>query len=126
MVASKARPTPMRWQAGSTPITRQLGAALEMTLAQGYAHGLATQARHEARQLTGFANVLPHGNVDAKPLRQGSQHELADVSFGSAKPSHDRIGQRLYQSCRGGGMRHQAALRALAFKWIRILYRCQG
>jgi transposase len=29
-----------------------------------------------------------------------------------------------YESCRARGMRHQAALRALAFKWIRILYRC--
>jgi transposase len=29
-----------------------------------------------------------------------------------------------YQSCRARGMRHQAALRALAFKWIRVLYRC--
>jgi transposase len=27
-------------------------------------------------------------------------------------------------SCRARGMRHQAALRALAFKWIRILHRC--
>jgi transposase len=29
-----------------------------------------------------------------------------------------------YDSCRARGARHQAALRALAFKWIRILYRC--
>jgi transposase len=29
-----------------------------------------------------------------------------------------------YESCRARGLRHQAALRALAFKWIRILYRC--
>lgn len=29
-----------------------------------------------------------------------------------------------YQSQRARGARHQAALRALAFKWIRILYRC--
>jgi hypothetical protein len=29
-----------------------------------------------------------------------------------------------YDSCRARGMRHQAALRALAFKWIRILHRC--
>jgi transposase len=29
-----------------------------------------------------------------------------------------------YDSCRARGMRHQAALRSLAFKWIRILYRC--
>ena len=27
-------------------------------------------------------------------------------------------------SCRARGKHHQAALRALAFKWIRILYRC--
>lgn len=29
-----------------------------------------------------------------------------------------------YGSCRARGMHHQAALRALAFKWIRILHRC--
>jgi transposase len=29
-----------------------------------------------------------------------------------------------YDSCRARGMPHQAILRALAFKWIRILYRC--
>jgi len=29
-----------------------------------------------------------------------------------------------YQACKARGMRHQAALRALAFKWIRVLYRC--
>ena len=29
-----------------------------------------------------------------------------------------------YDSCRARGARHQAALRALAFKWIRILHRC--
>ena len=32
--------------------------------------------------------------------------------------------QAFYKSCRSRGMRHQAALRALAFKWIRILHRC--
>lgn len=29
-----------------------------------------------------------------------------------------------YDSCRARGARHQAALRALAFKWIRVLHRC--
>jgi transposase len=29
-----------------------------------------------------------------------------------------------YDSCRARGVQHQAALRALAFKWIRVLYRC--
>jgi hypothetical protein len=29
-----------------------------------------------------------------------------------------------YQACKARGMRHQAALRALAFKWIRIRHRC--
>ena len=32
--------------------------------------------------------------------------------------------QAFYNSCRAHGMKHQAALRALAFKWIRILHRC--
>ena len=32
--------------------------------------------------------------------------------------------QAFYKSCRQRGMKHQAALRALAFKWIRILHRC--
>ena len=32
--------------------------------------------------------------------------------------------EAFYRGCREPGMRHQAALRALAFKWIRILYRC--
>ena len=29
-----------------------------------------------------------------------------------------------YESCRARGARHQAALRALAYKWIRVLHRC--
>lgn len=29
-----------------------------------------------------------------------------------------------YQACRARGMSHQAALRVLAFKWIRVLHRC--
>ena len=29
-----------------------------------------------------------------------------------------------YASCKARGMQHQAALRALAFKWIRVLHRC--
>jgi hypothetical protein len=29
-----------------------------------------------------------------------------------------------YTGCKARGMQHQAALRALAFKWLRILYRC--
>ncbi len=32
--------------------------------------------------------------------------------------------QAFHKSCRARGMRHQAALRALAFTWIRILHRC--
>jgi len=29
-----------------------------------------------------------------------------------------------YAGCKARGMHHQAALRALAFKWIRVLHRC--
>ena len=34
------------------------------------------------------------------------------------------LGQRLLPSATAKGCSHQAALRALAYKWIRILYRC--
>ena len=37
---------------------------------------------------------------------------------------HSSWAKAFYDSCRARGMHHQPALRALAFKWIRILHRC--
>jgi hypothetical protein len=37
---------------------------------------------------------------------------------------HSFWAQAYYQQQRNQGKAHQAAVRALAFKWIRILYRC--
>lgn len=46
-------------------------------------------------------------------------HEFASHSIGSSDWA-----QAYYQQQRQRGKRHHAAVRALAFKWIRILYRC--
>ena len=56
--------------------------------------------------------------VCPKFLRQ-TFHEFAAHSV--AKSDWAR---QYYQQQRRGGMRHHAAVRALAFKWIRILFRC--
>ena len=37
---------------------------------------------------------------------------------------HSYWARAIYEQQRAKGASHQAALRALAFKWIRILYRC--
>ena len=53
-------------------------------------------------------------NLPASDLRRmGGKHDPALV-----------LGQRLLPSPTRQGMLHQAAVRALAYKWIRILYRC--
>ena len=51
-------------------------------------------------------------------LRQ-SFHEYAGESI-----NHSFWARAYYMSQRARGKSHQAAVRALAFKWIRILYRC--
>jgi transposase len=53
-----------------------------------------------------------------KFLRQ-TFHEWADYSMAKSEWARD-----YYQLQRRRGKKHQAAVRALAFKWIRILYRC--
>src|SRR5262249_58817206 len=44
--------------------------------------------------------------------------------WGSMPSRHSFWAQVYYQQQRAKGQRHQAAVRALAFKWLRILYRC--
>jgi transposase len=53
-----------------------------------------------------------------KFLRQ-TFHEWADYSLGYSKWAH-----AYYQQQRRRGKKHHAAVRALAFKWIRIVFRC--
>jgi hypothetical protein len=46
------------------------------------------------------------------------------VEWAAESPRHAFWAQLYYQQQRDQGTAHQAAVRALAFKWIRILYRC--
>ena len=53
-----------------------------------------------------------------KFVRQ-SFHEYAGESI-----KHSFWARAYYESQRAKGKSHQAAVRALAYKWIRIIYRC--
>jgi transposase len=46
------------------------------------------------------------------------------VEWAAASSRHSCWAQAYYQQQRDKGKAHQAAVRALAFKWLRILYRC--
>jgi transposase len=46
------------------------------------------------------------------------------VEWAAESTRHSFWAQVYYQQPRDKGKAHQAAVRALAFKWIRILYRC--
>jgi hypothetical protein len=65
---------------------------------------------------------LPLQNV---PSSQGSSVRTHFQVFGTNAEKPELFwAQAFYKSCRARGMRHQAALGALAFKWIRIIHRC--
>jgi transposase len=81
----------------------------------------------ELAQLSGIAPVIERSGQSCrvrwryfcpKFLRQ-SFHEYAGESV-----RHSFWARAYYEQQRAKGMSHQAAVRALAFKWIRIIYRC--
>lgn len=81
----------------------------------------------QIQQLSGIAPVVErsgrsswtHWRWAAPPFLRQSFHEFAQHSI-----PRSRWAQAFYQSLRRRGKDHHAAVRALAFKWIRILYRC--
>ena len=54
----------------------------------------------------------------------GENRERFPTAASLQKSSGIFWAKAFYDSCRARGARHQAALRALAFKWIRVLHRC--
>jgi transposase len=81
----------------------------------------------EVTQLSGIAPVIERSGKSCwvrwryfcpKFLRQ-SFHEYAGESV-----RHSFWARAYYEQQRSKGKSHQAATRALAFKWIRIIYRC--
>jgi len=104
------------------------GAALLPRLAAAFGTNRERYAdAKELQQLSGIAPVQIRSGKSCvvrrrracpKFLRQ-TFHEYADHSR-----KKSLWAKAYYQLLRGRGMRHHAALRALAFKWLRILYRC--
>jgi transposase len=85
------------------------------------------QSADELAQLSGIAPVIERSGKSCrvrwryfcpKFLRQ-SFHEYAGESV-----RHSFWARAYYDGQRAKGKSHQAAVRALAFKWIRIIYRC--
>lgn len=85
------------------------------------------QSADELAQLSGIAPVIERSGKSCrvrwrylcpKFLRQ-SFHEYAGESV-----RHSFWARAYYEQQRAKGKSHQAAVRALAFKWIRIIYRC--
>lgn len=85
------------------------------------------QSASELAQLSGIAPVMERSGKSCrvrwryfcpKFLRQ-SFHEYAGESV-----RHSFWARAYYEQQRAKGKSHQAAVRALAFKWIRIIYKC--
>ena len=81
----------------------------------------------EVQQVTGIAPVTErsgkrtwvHWRWSASTFVRQSFHEFARLSI-----HHSEWARAYYELQRERGKGHHAALRALAFKWIRILFRC--
>ncbi len=100
--------------------------AARLTVALGTDRG-RWQSADEVARLSGIAPVIERSGQSCrvrwryfcpKFLRQ-TFHEYAGESI-----RHSFWARAYYQSQRAKGKSHQAATRALAFKWIRIIYRC--
>jgi hypothetical protein len=90
-------------------------------------NGKRYQNAHEMQCASGIApvtvasgrtRIIQFRRACPKFLRQ-TFHEWAQHSMKSC-----RWARVYYDQLRAGGKRHHAALRALAFKWQRILFRC--
>jgi transposase len=85
------------------------------------------QSATELQQFSGIAPVTEssgrmrwvHWRMACPKFLRQTFHEFADAS---RKKSH--WAQAYYEQRRQRGASHHAAVRALAYKWIRILYRC--
>ena len=84
----------------------------------------------DAASLQKFAGVAPvtkrSGNTSSVQWRYQAPTFLRQTFIEWVAQTIPRSfwANAFYRGCRARGMQHQAALRALAFKWIRILYRC--
>lgn len=85
------------------------------------------ESARDIQQLSGIAPVTERSGKSLRVRRRLSCpaflkqtfHEYAQASLRWSKWA-----KAYYEQQRGKGKKHQAAVRALAYKWIRIIYRC--
>ena len=96
----------------------------------GTALGTQRERYGSAQEIQCYSGIAPvlerSGNTRWTHVRRACPkflrptfHEWASHSIGSSQWARE-----YYQHQRAKGKSHHAAVRALAFKWIRILYRC--
>ncbi|HTU47549.1 MAG TPA: transposase [Bryobacteraceae bacterium] len=103
------------------------GPVMAPRLLAAMGNGKRYQNAHEMQCATGIAPVtVATGRTRSVQFRRACPkflrqtfHEWAQHSMKSC-----RWARAYYNQLRAGGKRHHAALRALAFKWQRILFRC--
>lgn len=84
-------------------------------------------AAGQMQQFSGIAPVLERsGKMYFVHWRMGCPKFLRQSfqEFAAQSRRHCPWAHAYYQPMRGRGCSHHAAVRALAFKWIRIMYRC--
>ena len=77
--------------------------------------------------LTGVAPVtIASGKVKRVAFRMAAPkfQRQTFIEFARVSVQHSRWARSDYQIYRKAGMSHQAAIRRIAYKWIRIIYRC--
>ena len=81
----------------------------------------------EVQQLSGIAPVTKQsGKTRVVTRRWAASRFLRQTfhEFASHSTKHSVWAKAYYEMMRARGNKHQAAVRALAFKWIRIIFRC--
>ena len=106
------------------------GAGAQLTPRLLVAFGEQRQRFASAAESERYSGVAPvterSGNKCSVPLAVAMSNVLAaDVRrMGSTAINKSFWAGAFYRQQRDKGCSHQAAVRALAFKWLRILYRC--
>jgi len=117
---------------------RKVGIAIEQSRGAGsvYAPRLLTALGTDRSRWDSAADLQCHSGIAPVTEKSGKScwvHRRLACSNFVRQTFHEFAAQSIrystwarayYDQMRGRGLRHPAAIRALAFKWIRIIYRC--
>jgi transposase len=94
------------------------------------AFGTDRERFHSAAELAAYSGIAPvtrqSGQSKSVVVRRACPRFLRQTfqEFAACSRTRSVWASAFYQSKRDAGKNHQSAVRALAFKWIRILFRC--